>query len=673
MSTASPAVMRRGLGVLAVAIRAQPLLFTLSIIGSALYAAAGVGAAFVLGGVTTHVILPAFEQGRVNAGALAAGAAAIVAVAVLKVLGIVGRRIFAGMMQYRMQAQYRREVAGKYLDLPLAWHARHPTGSLLSVANSDVEAAWAPIAPFPFAVGTLFMLIITAVALILTDVVIAVVGFVVFPLILVLTLAFSKRMSPRITAAQELRAELSGVALESIDGALVVKTLGREDQETERFAAYSARLRDANIGVGRLRGTFDPLMEAIPTVGTLLVLLVGSMRVQSGAAQVGDLVSIAYLFSVLAFPVRAIGWVLGELPRSVVGWARIRHVLDATGQQQFGDARLPAGPGAGAARIEGREIRFAYPRQDQLPEEAEEAVADLDSVVDRASVADPASAAGLAAVADRASAAGLTAGADPDVRDVPDDRLDVVDREIPGPPVDPSAAQPPPVVLDGVTLEAPPGQIVAVVGATGSGKSTLLSLLVRLIDPDDGSVRLDGVDVRDLAEDQLPAHVSLVAQSAFLFDDTVRGNITLDDPALDEARVWEALRVAQAEDFVKALPQGLDTELGERGVSLSGGQRQRLALARAVARKPRLLLMDDATSAVDPAVEAAILRGLRQADGLGTVVVVAYRRATITLADEVVFLESGRIAAAGRHEQLLGESAGYRALVTAYDQPGAPS
>lgn len=264
MTTASPAVLRRGMGVLGVAVRAQPRLFAFSLVGSALYAGAGVGAAFVLGAVTTHVILPAFEQDRIAAGALAAGAAAIIGMAGLKVLGIIARRILAGMMQYRMQAQYRREVGGRFLELPLAWHARHPTGSLLSVANSDVEAAWAPIAPFPFAVGTVLMLAITAVALLVTDVVIALVGFVVFPLILMLTLAFSKRMSPRITLAQELRAEVSGVALESIDGALVVKTLGREDHETRRFAEHSARLRDANIRVGRLRGTFDPLMRPSP-------------------------------------------------------------------------------------------------------------------------------------------------------------------------------------------------------------------------------------------------------------------------------------------------------------------------------------------------------------------------------------------------------------------------
>ena len=351
------------------------------------------------------------------------------------------------------------------------------------------------------------------------------------------------------------------------------------------------------------------------------MLLIGSLRVRAGAAEVGDLVSIAYLFSILAFPVRAIGWVLGELPRSVVGWARIRHVLDATGQQAFGPERLPLAD-AGAARIEARDLRFAYPRALDLPDE------------------------------------------------LPGDALAAAPAEsAPARPGD--GAQPRPPVLDGVSIEAAPGQILAVVGATGAGKSTLLTLLVRLIDPDSGAVRLDGCDVRELAEDQLPAHASLVAQSAFLFDDTVRGNITLDDPAIDEARVWDALRVAQAEDFVRALPNGLDTELGERGVTLSGGQRQRLALARAVARRPRLLLMDDATSAVDPAVEAAILRGLRDAEGLGTVVVVAYRRATITLADEVVFVADGAVAAAGSHEQLLRESAGYRALVTAYDQPGA--
>ncbi len=183
-------------------------------------------------------------------------------------------------------------------------------------------------------------------------------------------------------------------------------------------------------------------------------------------------------------------------------------------------------------------------------------------------------------------------------------------------------------------------------------------------------MRYDDVDLRRLAPGAVAEVASLVPQSAFLFDDTVRGNITLGTELPDDL-VWDALRVAQAERFVQALPDGLDTMIGERGTTLSGGQRQRLALARAVVRRPRLLVLDDATSAVDPQVEQRILAGLRESGAASTVVVVAYRRATIALADEVVFLEQGRVTARGTHEELVVTSPGYRELVTAYERAEA--
>jgi ABC-type multidrug transport system fused ATPase/permease subunit len=212
---------------------------------------------------------------------------------------------------------------------------------------------------------------------------------------------------------------------------------------------------------------------------------------------------------------------------------------------------------------------------------------------------------------------------------------------------------------------------VALVGPTGAGKSTMTTLLMRLVDPEEGSVKVDGLDLRTLARDELAGSVALVAQTAFLFDDTIRGNITLGGDYGDED-VWDSLRIAQADGFVKSLPNGLDTKVGERGTTLSGGQRQRIALARALVRRPRLLILDDATSAVDPQVEARILAGLRSAvqgaEADTTVLVIAYRKATISLADEVLFLDEGRIADQGSHSELQERSAAYRDLVDAYEK-----
>jgi ABC-type multidrug transport system fused ATPase/permease subunit len=226
------------------------------------------------------------------------------------------------------------------------------------------------------------------------------------------------------------------------------------------------------------------------------------------------------------------------------------------------------------------------------------------------------------------------------------------------------------VVLSGLGVDIPPGQTVAVVGPTGSGKSTLAMLLVRLWDPETGTISLDGRDLRRFARAELPREVAFVPQEAFLFNDDVSANVTLgaDLPA---TRVAEALRLAGADGFVGELPEGMATRLGERGTTLSGGQRQRVALARALARRPRLLVLDDATSAVDPSVEAEILRGLREAELPSTVVVVAYRPSSIALADSVIYLDGGRVVAHGRHADLLASQPGYARLLQAYEDDAA--
>ena len=561
-------------------------LFTLAVIGSLIYGALTVADAWVLGWATDDVITPAFDTGELDAAALWAVTGLFMAVAVGRALGIIGRRLVGGLVYFRLMATDRRRVTRQYLRLPLRWHQTHPTGQLLSNANADVEAAWMAMMPLPMAVGVIAMLLVAVVAMLTADVVLTVVGLVVFPLLFAVNVGYQRFLSPRVTLAQQLRADVSAVAHESFDGATVVKALGRETEETERFAVVTRRLRDANIAAGRVRSVFDPVLEGLPIVGVLLVVVVGVHRVLAGDAVPGDVVQVAFLFTVIAFPVRAIGWVLGELPRSVVGWDRVRAVLDATGSTAYGS--LTVG-GSGPVRLDVDDLAFAYE---------------------------------------------------------------------PGRPV-----------LDGVDLRIAPGRTVALVGRTGSGKSTLAALLARLIDADDGVVCIDGTDVRDLSHRGLADAVALVPQQTFLFDDSVRGNVALDADLSDE-EVWAALRTAQADRFVSRLPNGLDAELGERGTTLSGGQRQRLALARALVRHPRLLVLDDATSAVDAEVEQAVLAGLREASASGgpTTLVVAYRKATIALADQVLFLEDGQVVDQGTHVELLARSAAYRDIVDAYDR-----
>jgi len=222
-------------------------------------------------------------------------------------------------------------------------------------------------------------------------------------------------------------------------------------------------------------------------------------------------------------------------------------------------------------------------------------------------------------------------------------------------------------ILDELDVHLEAGTTLAVVGPTASGKSTLSLLLARLWDPDRGIIHIDGTDLRSFSVSELPKEVSYVSQDSFLFDDTVAGNITLGGD-FTEIELRTAGRLAGAEGFILELPDGYDTQLGERGATLSGGQRQRIALARALIRKPRLLILDDATSAVDPSVEAEILRSLKRAALPSTIVVVAYRPASIRLADEVVFVDERRVVAQGRHDDLLRSTPGYARLVQAYEE-----
>ncbi|MQM24478.1 ABC transporter ATP-binding protein [Glycomyces albidus] len=582
-------ILRRGLRNIGDMIRIKPKPFAIGAAGAMINTTAALFLSYVVGWVVARIAVPAYENGEVVIGTVLLGVAALVATSLVRFSSMCARRIGAGVMQFGVQAHWRRLITRRYLALPVSWHQKHPTGTLLSNANADVEAAARPLAPLPFACGTLFMVVVAMGAFFTIDWAIALVALGMFPALFILNAVFATKMAPRAKRAQELRAEVSAVGHESFDGALVVKAMGQEAAETERFSASATDLRDAMIGVGRLRAAFEPAISGLPEIAVLVALLVGLARYEAGAINLEQLVTVSVMFSILAFPVRAIGWVLGDLPSSVVGRTRIDHVLSATGDMTYGDKRLPASDTP--ARLEFDAVAYAYP-------DGHEA-------------------------------------------------------------------------LHEVTFTVEPGTTVALVGATGSGKSTLAHLAARLVDPTRGTVRLDGEDLRGLDHASIARATALVQQVPFIFDDTVRNNIALDRDGIDDDRIWDALVAAGAEKFTANLDQGLDTEVGERGTSLSGGQRQRLTLARALAGRPRLLVLDDATSAVDPKVESQILAGLKDSSTAASVLVVAYRRATIALADEVVFLEGGRITARGPHTELLRTHQPYADLVTAYERAEA--
>jgi ATP-binding cassette subfamily B protein len=577
--------MRRGVALLWASARTQKGPFALALVGAAVYAVVVVAGTVVIGKVTDDILTPAFEDGDVARSTLAAGAVAIIACSLLRMLGVVLRRYFGQMAQRRMQVHWFTRVTDRYLGVPLSWFDERPTGELLAHADADCERSTMVMQPLPFSLGVIVIIIVAMVQLATVDWSLLVIAIGLFPGLAVLNRAYTRRVEEPASAAQARVGDVSAVAHESFEGALLVKTLGLEGREQARIMERAEELRKERLIVGRLRAGFEPGLDALPSLGTVALLWIGAWRLSQGEITTGQLVQAMTLFGILAFPFRIVGFLLEELPRAVVANDRINKVL----------------------------------------------------------------------------AAPLRAAPDPALA-IPDGPLPVeLDRV--------AFAHGDEQVLTDVSVRLEPGQVVAVVGATGAGKSTLCHLIAHLGDPTAGEVRLGGVPLPDLDPEALHRTTALVFQESFLFADSVRENLLLGEDDRPDDELLRLLEVAKARAFVERLPHGLDEIIGERGVTLSGGQRQRLALARALVREPRVLLLDDATSAVDPRVEQAILEGLRTTVA-ATTIVVAHRVSTIALADRVLLLEDGRITADGRHRDLLAVPA-YAALVRAYEDEGA--
>ena len=578
-------VLRDGVRLIWRFVRQHPASFGLAVAGAALFAGAIIASARVIGWVTDTVIIPVLDEGLSPAGLLLPAAAAVLTVAILKGGGIVLRRTAAMWLQLRTRQDVRNELLAHQLRLKMSWYNRQAVGDLLAVAESDVDQGTGVLAPLPYATGVTLLLFGTTTMITLIDPWLGLGALIGLIVVLVVDVRGSWITYSMWEEVQRARGEVSAVAHESFDGALTVKSLGREDYVSDRFGHVSDEVRDRLIRVNSTWASYQAVIRVLPQAMIICLLVVGAARIEAGAVTPGDLVTVAYLLALLAFPVQLIGFVLWDLAGSLAGWRRVQDVFDADEFVAYGDvlAREPGEP----APLDGETVGFAY---------------DADGAV-----------------------------------------------------------------LQDLELHLRAGTTLAVVGPTGSGKSTLSLLLARLWDPDAGTIYLDGTDLRSFGISELPKEVAYVSQNAFLFDDTVAGNITLGEK-FSETELRLAGRLAGAEGFISELPNGYDTPLGERGTTLSGGQRQRIALARALIRRPRLLILDDATSAVDPSVEAEILRSLKSAELPSTVVVVAYRPASIRLADEVVYVDEGRILAHGAHDELLETTPGYARLVQAYEE-----
>ena len=552
-------------------VRFHPKLFAIAVSGATLFALCTVASSIGLRWMIDRVILVRFEQNIVDLPALIAGSVIVIGIGLLRAFGVVIRRSYAGKAEWRTCETLTEKVIDHIVAQPIEWHRKKMTGDIVARCGVDADASVAILAPLPFSTSVVVMMVVSASWMLFVDIPLGLVAVVVFPILLLLNIGYQRRIDRYYNLAQKELGSLSEAVHESFDGVMVVKSFGAEKRETQRLASISSRLRDARIDAVGIRSTFEAMLDAIPNLLNIALIVLGSYRVKSGNMSVGELSSFIYLFSLLVFPLRIIGYLFSEIPHSVAGWRRINEVLEEKLLRDPADDIQNTQRGAG---IEIKDCFFGH--QGQIP------------------------------------------------------------------------------IISNLNLKISEGKTVALVGATGCGKTTLLHLISGLISPTSGEIAVQS------------GGVSLVFQEAFLFAETLRYNITLD-AAISTESVNKALEISQCNDFIDDLELGIDTSMGERGISLSGGQRQRVALARAIAQNRSVLLLDDTTSALDPNTEANVVRSLRQMSGHHTVVIVASRPSTIALADEVLYMDDGCIADRGSHEELLGRSAKYLELIKAFE------
>ncbi len=526
----------------------------------------------------------------------------VAGIALLDALLTVVSRWFSSRIGEGLINDLRTQVFAHVLRQPIAFFTRAQTGSLVSRLNNDVVGAQqAFTSVLSNVVSNIVSVALVVAAMFALSWQLTLGSLLLVPLFLVPAKLMGKRLAGLAHRQMTLNADMGTRMTErfNVAGALLVKLFGNPVREEEEYAERAGRVRDIGVQIALNRTVFMAALTAVAALATAMVYGFGGVMAVSGTLSVGTLLALAALLARLYGPLTSLSNVRVDIMTALISFERVFEVLDL-------EPLVKERPGAvalpdGPLAVELDDVSFRYPSADEV------SLASLESV-----------------------ASG--------------------DRRGSG------------VVLHDVSLTAPAGHLVALVGPSGAGKTTLTSLVSRLYDPTEGSVLVGGRDLRDITLSSLRDRIGVVTQEAHLFHDTIRANLLYARPEATDAEIQAALRAAQISDLVAELPEGLDTVVGDRGHRLSGGEKQRLAIARLLLKAPDVVVLDEATAHLDSESEVAVQRALDAALEGRTSIVIAHRLSTIRQADLIVVLDHGRVVETGKHAELLAAGGLYADL-----------